>query len=55
VAKVVVVRVIEPVNCVLQKSAKSKPFVAHVDKLKKCYGPTPNSWLSTEVTGRESK
>jgi len=50
-----VVRVIEPVNCVLQKSAKSKPFVAHVDKLKKCYGRTPNSWLSTEVTGRESK
>jgi len=43
-----VVRKIEPVNYVLQKSAKSKPFVVHVDKLKKCFGSTPISWLSTE-------
>ena len=41
-----VVRVIEPVNCVLQKSAKSKPFVVHVDKLKKCFGTTPTAWVS---------
>ena len=41
-----IVRVIEPVNCVLQKSAKSKPFVVHVDKLKICYGPTPTVWVS---------
>ena len=41
-----VVRMIEPVNCVLQKTAKSKPFVVHVDKLKKCYGETPASWVS---------
>jgi len=41
-----IVRLIEPVNCVLQKSAKSKPFVVHVDKLKKCYGETPASWVS---------
>jgi len=43
-----VVRIIEPVNCVLQKTAKSKPFVVHVDKLKKCYGETPTSWVSSE-------
>ena len=49
-----VVRVIEPSNCVLQKSAKSKPFVVHVDKLKKCFGATPNSWLSAESTRHES-
>jgi len=41
-----VVRLIEPVNCVLQKTAKSKPFVVHVDKLKRCYGQTPTSWVS---------
>jgi len=41
-----VVRRIEPTNCVLQKTAKSKPFVVHVDKLKKCYGETPASWMS---------
>jgi len=43
-----VVRIIEPVNCVLQKTAKSKPFVVHVDKLKKCYGETPTSWVSSD-------
>ena len=49
-----VVRVIEPSNCVLQKSAKSKPFVVHVGKLKRCYGTTPNSWLQVEPTSNES-
>ena len=44
-----IVRVIEPVNCVLQRSAKSKPLVAHFDKLKRCYGQTPASWLSNET------
>ena len=43
-----VVRLIEPVNCVLQKSAKSKPFVAHIDKLKRCYGETPEAWVSAQ-------
>ena len=43
-----VVRLIEPVNCVLQKSAKSKPFVAHIDKLKRCYGETPETWVSAQ-------
>ena len=40
-----IIRVIEPVNCVLQKSAKSKSFVVHVDKVKRCYGNTPVSWI----------
>jgi len=43
-----IVKMIEPVNCVLQKSAKSKPFVVHVDKLKKCFGPTPTTWVSVQ-------
>jgi len=43
-----IVRMIEPVNCVLQRSAKAKPFVVHINKLKNCYGPTPTSWLTSE-------
>jgi hypothetical protein len=40
-----IVRAIEPVNYVLQKSVRSKPFVVHIDKLKRCFGETPVSWL----------
>jgi len=40
-----IVRAIQPVNFVLHRSNRSKPFVVHVDKLKKCHGPTPQSWL----------
>jgi len=43
-----IVKMIEPVNCVLQKSAKSNPFVVHIDKLKKCFGPTPIIWVSVQ-------
>ena len=49
-----IMRMIEPVNCILQRSAKSKPFVAHFDKLKHCYGETPISWLSADATQTES-
>jgi len=34
-----VVRIIPPVNYVLQKSSRSTPFVVHADKLKRCYSP----------------
>ena len=43
-----ITRLIEPMNCVLQKSAQSKPFFVRLDKLKKCYGLTPHSWLDSE-------
>jgi len=43
-----IVRLTEPVNCVLQKSPKTRPFVAHFDKLKKCHGHTPTSWVPVE-------
>jgi len=33
-----------PVNYVLQRSAKAKPFVAHVDKLRLHYGKTKGEW-----------
>jgi transposase InsO family protein len=44
-----IIRAIEPVNFVIQKSPQSKPLVVHVDKLKKCYGETPKSWLNSSV------
>ena len=40
-----IVKLLEPSNCWLQKSVKSKRFVAHLDKLKKCLGNAPDSWL----------
>jgi len=39
---------IEPVNFVLQWSSRAKPFVVHVNKLRKCFGSTPASWLKLE-------
>ena len=36
-------------NFALQRSSRAKPFVVHVDKLKKYYGATPPSWLQAEV------
>ena len=50
-----IVREIPPCDVVLQKSARSKAFVAHVDKLKTFYGDPPLSWIddvaSTPVVG----
>ena len=37
-------KVIEPVNYVLQKSPKSAPFVVHADKLKKCFSQSTPDW-----------
>jgi transposase InsO family protein len=44
-----IVRVIRPSNYVLQKSPRSKPFVVHADKLKRCYSSTPDNWLAAGV------
>jgi len=43
-----VVRAVPPVNFAIQKSPKSKPFIVHVNKLKKCLGDTPVSWLDND-------
>ena len=43
-----VVRFIAPVNYVMQKSVKSKPFVVHTNKIKTCFGTTPMSWLKPD-------
>ena len=43
-----IIRAIEPVNFLLQRTPRSKPFVVHMDKLKKCFCDTPASWLDTD-------
>jgi hypothetical protein len=43
-----IIRELPPCNFVIQKSAKSKPIVAHVDKLKEYYGEPPTSWVAKE-------
>ena len=43
-----IVRTFGRVNVVLQQTRRSRPFAAHVDKLKRCLGPTPVSWLEDE-------
>ena len=37
-------KLIPPVNYVLQKSPRAKPFVVHADKLKKCFNPPTMTW-----------
>ena len=46
-----IVKVIEPVNFVLQKTSRTKPFVVHADKIKKFFGITSKSWLSSNSEG----
>jgi len=40
-----VVKVIPPVNCVIQLTKHSQPKVVHMDKLKAWNGDPPPSWL----------
>jgi hypothetical protein len=39
-----ITKLLGPVNVVLQKGPRANPFVTHVDKLKRCHGPTPKDW-----------
>jgi hypothetical protein len=48
-----IIKVIQPCNYVLQKSARSKTFMTHADKLKEYSGETPKSWLLDEQTVQE--
>jgi len=44
-----VVKVLGPVNLLIQKNARSKAQVVHVDKVKRCLGPTPKTWVTGET------
>ena len=48
-----ITRVMPPCDYVIQKSARSKPIMAHADKLKRCGGETPKSWLVEESERQE--
>jgi len=50
-----VVRLLLPNDVVLQKSKRAKSFVVHRDKVKLCYGVTPESWLKPEVVTYSDK
>lgn len=43
------VQAVPPVIFAIQKSPRSKPFIAHVNKLKRCFGLTPVSWLDNDA------
>ena len=48
-----VVRELPPVNYMIQKSKRSRPFIAHVDKLKLYEGENlPKSWLTDVDDGQ---
>jgi len=42
-----IVEVLGAVNLRIQKSAKAAAMVVHVDKVKRCMGDTPVSWMGT--------
>jgi transposase InsO family protein len=44
-----VIDVVGPVNCIIQRSPKAQPIVTHVDKLKLYLTETPVSWLETDI------
>ena len=44
-----VTHVLPPVNYVIQRSSKAKPFVVHADKLKRCYSAPASDWLTPET------
>jgi hypothetical protein len=43
-----VMKVLNSVTYIVQKTPKSKPAIVHIDKLKPYYGPEPEVWKSVE-------
>ena len=44
IGPMVIVKRLGPVNYLIQKSRNSLPFVAHIDKLKRCYNRDTANW-----------
>ena len=44
-----VIKVLGPVNVELQLTKRSKPFIAHIDKVKPSLGESPKCWLAKVV------
>jgi len=49
-----VVKVIEPCDCVIQRSKRAKPQVVHGDKLKRHYGEPLSDWNLEQPENRQS-
>ena len=49
-----VVKELGPVNYLVQSSRRAKAQVVHIDKMKRCEGVTPKSWLPTDA-GAEAR
>ena len=47
-------KVINAVNYVVRRSKRAQPIIVHVDKIKKCLGATPPSWLESEQEENQS-
>ena len=43
-----ITKILGPVNVLVQKGPRAKGQVIHLDKLKRCEGSTPRSWLVAE-------
>ena len=43
-----ITKILGPVNVLVQKGPRAKGQVIHLDKLKRCEGSTPRSWLAAE-------
>jgi len=51
-----VVKVLGPVNVMLQRSPHSRPFCTHIDKVKPYLGDElPKNWLTSEQEHREQR
>jgi len=48
-----VIRAVSPLTMEIQRSARSRPKVVHVDKLKEFRGTPPSSWLDTRTASDE--
>jgi hypothetical protein len=43
-----VIRAVNQVNYVLQRTPKSKPFISHIDRMFRHYGDVPAAWVTKE-------
>jgi hypothetical protein len=50
-----VIRKINEVNYVVQRTRRSEPIITHVDKLKACADQSHESWLSRDSVEREDE
>jgi len=47
------IRAVSPLTVEIQRSARSRPNVVHVDKLKEFRGTPPSSWLDSRTVSDE--